>query len=157
MLDVDLPFAPSLHLRHVVLDLNGTIATDGVLNPGVSEALIALSDTLTAHVVTADTHQVAEILRPQLPCELTHLESEGPPAVAKAQLVARLGADQCVVIGNGESDAGAMKIAGLAIGILGEEGLATACLANAKVVCRSAVDALRLLSTPKRLIGTLHG
>src|ERR1019366_4893387 len=113
MLDVDLPFAPSLHLRHVVLDLNGTIATDGVLNPGVSEALIALSDMLTAHVV-------AEILRPQLPCELTHLESEGPPAVAKAQLVARLGADQCVVIGNGESDAGAMKIAGLAIGILGE-------------------------------------
>jgi soluble P-type ATPase len=123
----------------------------------VSEALIALSDTLTAHVVTADTHQVAEILRPQLPCELTHLESEDPPGVAKAQLVARLGADQCVVIGNGESDAGAMKIAGLAIGILGEEGLATACLANAKVVCRSAVDALRLLSTPKRLIGTLHG
>ena len=38
----DIPGSPPLRIRHLVLDLNGTLALDGRLLPGVAEALDAV-------------------------------------------------------------------------------------------------------------------
>lgn len=43
-------------MDHLVLDVNGTLAIDGQLLPGVVDLLSNLRDHLTIHLLTADTH-----------------------------------------------------------------------------------------------------
>ena len=45
----------TLHLIHLLLDFNGTIACDGKLITGVKEKLQLLGHDFHIHVVTADT------------------------------------------------------------------------------------------------------
>ena len=59
---LDIPGSSRMVLRHLVLDLNGTLALDGRLLPGVAEALLALKDLLAVHIVTADTFGTAASL-----------------------------------------------------------------------------------------------
>jgi soluble P-type ATPase len=47
MLTIDIPGYGMLQLEHLVLDVNGTIAHDGALIPGVAEAVETLSSELT--------------------------------------------------------------------------------------------------------------
>jgi soluble P-type ATPase len=51
----------NLELRHLVLDLNGTIAVDGQVLPDVAERLTEISAELTVHLVTADTRGQAAL------------------------------------------------------------------------------------------------
>ncbi len=157
MLELRVPHGPSLQLAHVVLDLNGTLATDGRLDPLVVDALRSLGEVLSAHVVTADTHGTARDLARSLPATVEVLPGDAPGGPAKRAVLARLGADRCVMVGNGRNDVEAMRSAALAIAVLGGEGAAADCLAAAHVVCRSGVDALRLLASPERLVATLRG
>ncbi|MBI4505698.1 MAG: hypothetical protein HY691_09200 [Chloroflexi bacterium] len=56
MVEIDVPGRGRLTLCHLVLDVNGTLACDGVLLPGVAARLATLSERLTLHLLTADTH-----------------------------------------------------------------------------------------------------
>ena len=71
-----IPGQDPLEVRHLVLDYNGTLATDGTLVPGVAERLRELAlppHSLTIHVVTADTMGTVERQLHGLPCELSIL------------------------------------------------------------------------------------
>ena len=46
MLTITIPGQDALHLEHLVLDFNGTLASDGVLLDGVAELLQRLATTL---------------------------------------------------------------------------------------------------------------
>jgi soluble P-type ATPase len=56
MLTIEIPRREPLRLRYLVLDVNGTIAEDGHLIPGVMERLRRLAEVLDVVMVTADTH-----------------------------------------------------------------------------------------------------
>jgi soluble P-type ATPase len=56
MIEIDVPGRGLLRLSHLVLDVNGTLAVDGLLIDGVPERLAALRERLTLHLLTADTH-----------------------------------------------------------------------------------------------------
>jgi len=56
MLRISIPGRRTYELGHLVLDLNGTIALDGGLLPGVEDRLKALAERLVVHLATADTH-----------------------------------------------------------------------------------------------------
>ena len=56
MLEIAFPGAETLRLEALVADFDGTLARDGRLLPGVAAACARLSESLTLHVVTADTH-----------------------------------------------------------------------------------------------------
>lgn len=49
----------TLTLATIVCDYNGTLAVDGVLLPGVKEAINKITD-IDIHVITADTFGAAE-------------------------------------------------------------------------------------------------
>ena len=51
-----IPEYKTLELDTIFLDMNGTIAVDGVIPPSVKERLIALSEQFRIYVLTADTH-----------------------------------------------------------------------------------------------------
>lgn len=56
MLKVDVPSYKALELQHLALDMNGTLALDGQLLPGVIERIECLRDTLVISLISADTH-----------------------------------------------------------------------------------------------------
>ncbi len=154
-LEIAIPGRGTIVLRHAVFDVNGTLATDGVLIEGVAERLQALKDHLEIHLLTADTHGGQ--------AEIDHLLGltaqrvrPGREREQKALYVSGLGAENVVAIGNGANDVGMLEIAAIGIAVLGTEGLNGEALRTADVVVTSIHDALDLLLKPKRLSATLR-
>jgi P-type E1-E2 ATPase len=152
---IDIPGRGILKPRHFVLDLNGTVALDGDLLPGVAERVAALGDCMTITLLTADTRGLGAVTAGELGVQL-HRLTRGREAQQKANFVRNLGAPQTVAVGNGANDALMLAAAGLGIAVLGREGLAVAALQAADVVVPHITDALDLLLTPQRLIATLR-
>jgi P-type E1-E2 ATPase len=155
MLSLQIPGFGALTLAHLVLDYNGTLAVDGVLLPGVKDALNALSASLEVHVVTADTFGRAAAGLEGINCRLDVLP-EGRQDQAKAGFVSRLGAPLTVCIGNGRNDALMLADAALGIAVILAEGASPASLTAADIVCTDILAALDLLRHPLRLTATLR-
>lgn len=155
MIEIDIPGFRHLRLAHIVSDYNGTLAADGVLLPGVKDALAALAGNVRLHVITADTFGLATGQLAGLPVELTITSAESQDE-AKLEFVARLGADSVFAIGNGRNDRKMLEAAAIGVALIQKEGAAAETLASADLVSSSVVDALGLLSNPKRLIATLR-
>jgi P-type E1-E2 ATPase len=153
LIELNIPGRGLIRLRHLVTDVNGTLAFDGVLLTGVSRALLALRDRLELHLLTADTHGRQHLIDAQLGTT-ARIITQG--AAEKAAIVRELGAEHVVAIGNGANDAPMFKEAALAIAVLGEEGLAVEALQAADVMVRRIHDALNLLLMPDRLRASLR-
>ena len=155
MITINIPGRGTLEVANLVLDLNGTIALDGQVLPGVTERLAALAAELIVHLVTADTQGQAAQSAERLGLRLVKIVP-GDEAGQKLGLVEQLGPAQTAVIGNGANDARMLAAAGLGIAVLGPEGLATTALQAAEVITGRIEDALDLLLRPQRLIATLR-
>jgi P-type E1-E2 ATPase len=156
MLELDIPGFGSLRLMHLALDVNGTLALDGTLLPGVADRLAALRSLLTVHLITADTHGRQAEIDATLGVSAVRTRRGEPEAEQKAAYIRALGAEQVVAIGNGANDVLMFRDARFAIAILGPEGLAAAALREADVVVPDVGAALDLLLQPKRLVATLR-
>jgi len=147
---IEIPGTAALHVRHVVLDFNGTLARDGVLLPRVRSRLQRLSRKLDVDVLTADTFGTARSALRGL-----HLRVETIRTGAdKRRFVAER--DGVVAIGNGRNDVAMMRAAELGIAVLGSEGASAELLRSVDVVTRDIADALDLLLDTKRLTATLR-
>ncbi len=156
MLSVEIPGFRTLHLDHLVVDFNGTLARDGLLLDGVVPRLEALSASLALHVVTGDTHGSARNQLQGLPLELVVLAPEHQ-AEAKEDHLRGLGAERTAAIGNGRNDRLMLQAAALGILVSGMEGTAIEALQMAHLFVPHIHDALDLLRFPQRLLATLRG
>lgn len=160
MIEIVVPGNRTLRLRHLVLDVNGTLAVDGRLLPGVVERLETLKSDLQIYLLTADTHGKQKEIDQQLNLTATILPPAAPADPTqqsqKAYFVSKIGADNVVAIGNGNNDALMLKLAALGIAVLGPEGLASQTLSAADLLCANINDALDLLLNPDRLRATLR-
>lgn len=152
---IDIPSQGTLQLEYLVLDLNGTVALDGEVIPGVAERLAALSSSLTIYLITADTRGRAAEISEQLGVQLLSIQA-GEEGGQKQAWVERLGSGKVAAIGNGANDREMLAAAALGIAVLGPEGLAAATLQAADVVVSRIEDALDLLLHPRRLVATLR-
>jgi P-type E1-E2 ATPase len=155
MIELSIPGRADIALHHVVLDVNGTLATDGRLIKGVKPRLIALADTIEFHLLTADTHGRQAEIDAALKLVATRVQP-GNESVQKTGFVQKLGAENVIAIGNGTNDAGMLQAAVIGIAVLGEEGLSVEAMLAADVVCPSVIDALDMLLIPQRLRATLR-
>ena len=155
MLEIVVPGSDTLRLDHLVADFNGTLATDGVLLPGVADALRNLASRLTIHVVTADTFGHAHDALEGLPVKLIILSS-GPHDIAKRRYAEQLDARRCAAIGNGRNDRLLLAAVALGIAVIQAEGTATQTLAAADIAVPDILAALGLLLHPLRLVATLR-
>jgi len=112
MLKIEIPGYPTLCLRHLVLDYNGTLACDGALIAGVRERLASLAEGLSIHVLTADTFGGAAGGLEGVECRLSVLEAEDQDR-GKLGYVQSLGPRACACIGNGRNDRLMLRAAGL--------------------------------------------
>ncbi len=156
LIELDIEGFRGLRLAHLVLDVNGTLALDGDLLPGVSERVGVLRDAVDVQLLSSDTYGRLEDVAATLEIAATRLEPGKDEAEQKADFVRALGAGEVVAVGNGVNDAAMLETASLGIAVVGPEGLAASALESADVVTVGIQDALDLLIHPQRLLATLR-
>ncbi len=152
---LEIPGRAPVSIEHLVLDLNGTLALDGRLLPGVKETIAEISKSMKVHLLTADTHGTGGAVARELGIELHRLDPDNG-AAQKGDFVRRLGAGRTAAIGNGVNDVEMLREAVLGIAVVGPEGAATKALLAADIVAESPLTALNLLLHPKRIVATLR-
>lgn len=155
MLELPIPGFKNLHLQHLVLDYNGTLACDGRPLKGVRERVEALAADLTIHILTADTFGTVQDRVAAWPCRVEVIPEERE-AEAKVKYIQGLGAEQTVAVGNGRNDRLMLKDAVLGIAVVQTEGTAQEALLAANLVAPGILEALDLLLHPQRLKATLR-
>lgn len=144
-----------MQIDHIALDLNGTLAVDGVLIPGTAYRLKALSASCQIHVLTADTFgRAADIFNP-LPVALSVIPEKNQDA-EKLSYIRRIGLERTAFIGNGANDRSALSESALGIAVIQREGAAVQAVLAADMVFYDILSALDVFLNPLRLIATLR-
>ena len=156
MIELAIPGRGIIQLEYAVFDVNGTLATDGVLIDGIADKLALLRGKLDVRLLTADTHGKQVEIDQQLRFTADRLLPGGREREQKADYVYALNVNKVAAIGNGANDVDMLKAAALGIAVIGAEGLSGEALLAADVIVNDVHAALDLLLNPKRLIATLR-
>lgn len=155
MISINIPGWGDLDVENIILDLNGTLATDGKISSEVKERIKGLSERVDIYILTSDTQGTAQEETKDLQVHLVKMEGNGSEK-GKFEFIKSLNLERTVAIGNGNNDQLILKEATLGIGVLGEEGLSVSALKNSEIIVKDISDALDLFLKPKRLIATLR-
>ena len=155
MIEITVPGRGPLRIEHLVTDVNGTLAVDGVLLDGLSKRIASLRDRVEIHMLTADTHGRQKSIDEQLNLKATRVQP-GNEAEQKAEFVRKLGAETVVSIGQGANDAEMLKAAALGICVMSHEGVAVETLISADILVPDIFAAIDLLNKPLRIIASLR-
>jgi soluble P-type ATPase len=155
MIAIDIPGWGSLAIENLVFDLNGTLAKDGKILPGVKEKINSLSAKVKIYILTADTQGTASKEIPGMNGELVKV-SERNSREVKLRFLQSLDPMKTAAIGNGNNDHLILREAFLGIAVMGEEGLSIGTMKDADVIVKNIIDALDMFLKPKRLIATLR-
>jgi soluble P-type ATPase len=119
---IDIPGWGSVDIENIVIDLDGTMATDGKIPLEVKEKIGALSHLAKIYILTANTQGSAneEILG--MKAELITVPNEDSKR-GKLDFLKTLNLEMTVAIGNGSNDQLILKEAALGIAVLGDEGV----------------------------------
>ena len=155
MIELTIPGRGKLQIKHLVTDVNGTIATDGQLLEGVLHQISDLRKILEIHMLTADTHGKQESIDRLLNLKAIRIQ-KGNEAQQKADYVRKLGKESVIAIGQGANDAAMLKEAAIGIAVISVEGLAIESLYAADLLVPDIHTALDLLTNPVRIIASLR-
>ncbi len=155
MITIDIPGWGNMKIENIVLDLNGTIATDGEIPPEVKEKIKLLSEKVKIYILTADTQGTDSDEIKDMNVGMVKMPEERSKK-GKFEFLKTLDVKRTVAIGNGNNDQLILKEAALGIGVLGEEGLSASAMKNSDIIVKNISDALDLFLKPKRLIATLR-
>lgn len=155
MIELNIPGRGNLQIEHLVMDVNGTLALDGILIQGVARRIGTLRDQLTIHLLTADTHGGQAAIDHLLNLKAVRIQP-GDEAEQKAAYVRNLGAEKVAAIGQGANDALMLQIAALSICVMSVEGLALEALQTSQLLLPDILSALDIFDKPLRLIASLR-
>lgn len=155
MIRLNVPGVGEINLEHVVFDVNGTLAVDGKLLPGISDQLQELKKHLNIHLLTADTHGKQIEIDQQLNLEAVRIQA-GNEKEQKSDFIHQLGANQTAAVGQGANDALMLEAARIGICVISAEGTALQTLLKADLVVPDIKSALEILQNPARLKASLR-
>jgi len=139
----------------LILDMNGTVSTDGALIPGVKWRIKKLKEILDIYLITADTFGSALDASADLGIELAVI-SPIDGGRDKFDFLKQKGSSESIAIGNGFNDVEMLREAGLSIVVMGNEGCSVQALNAAMIAVNDIRDALDLILCKNRLIATLR-
>jgi soluble P-type ATPase len=151
---IDIPGWGSLDVENIVIDLDGTLATDGRIPPEVKEKIGAVSALAKIYILTANAHGPAHEEISGTKAEMIKVSNEDSNQ-RKFDFLKALNLETTVAVGNGSNDQLILKEAALGIAVLGDEGLSVSAMKSADIVVKDIQSALDLFLKPKRLITTL--
>lgn len=154
-LRIDIPGWGNIDIENIVLDLNGTIATDGKIPLEVKNKIKSLSEMAKLFILTADTQETADEETVGMNVKLIKIPYEESKR-GKFEFLKTFNPEVTVAIGNGSNDEAILKEAALGIAVLGDEGISVSAMKSADIVVKDISDALDLFLKPKRLIATLR-
>jgi P-type E1-E2 ATPase len=155
MIELNIPGRDKLQIEHLVMDVNGTLAVDGILVEGVARRIGALRDRLKVHLLTADTHGGQAAIDHLLNLKAVRIQ-RGDEAEQKAAYVRKLGMERVAAIGQGANDALMLRDAALSICVMSVEGLALEAAHASQLLLPDILSALDLFDKPVRLIASLR-
>ena len=155
MVRIDIPGWGTIDIENIVLDMNGTIATDGAIPAEVKEKINVLSEKVKLFILTADIQGTADEETRDMNVELVKILGEDSKT-GKWEFLKTFDLEKTAAIGNGNNDQLILKESALGIIVLGDEGLSVSSIKNADIVVKNISDALDLFLKPKRLIATLR-
>lgn len=155
MINIDIPGWGNMEVENMVLDLNGTLATDGKIPSEVKKKINALAGQVKIYVLTADTQGTATEEIREMKVELIKIEGKDSKE-GKFNFLKSLDLEKTIAMGNGNNDQFILKEAGIGIAILGDEGISVIALKQADIMVKNISDALDLLLKQKRLMATLR-
>ncbi|HUL37776.1 MAG TPA: ATPase P [Thermodesulfobacteriota bacterium] len=171
MISIERPAQSNIEIEFVLIDFEGTLASDRQVHPKAKDKINLLSKRTKIYILVnpptplfnkggkggilaKEKKELVEEKLRKVKAEIVYLE-EGDASQRKLDLLRNLGAMRCVAIGNGVDDAPMIQEAGFGICILGKEGASSEALKNADVVFVDILDALDFLLKPLRQKATL--
>lgn len=154
-MEVEIPGWGSLDIENIVIDLNGTLATDGKVPIDVKEKINALSQGIKIYILTADTQGSADEEISGMNVQLVKIPGEESKE-KKSDFIRGLNLENTVAIGNGSNDQLMLKEAALGIAVLGDEGMSLSAMKYADILVKDILCALDLFLKKNRLIATLR-
>ena len=148
------PGQDPLEIDFILLDFEGTLASDRRVHPKAKDKINLLSRRTKIYILTKEAKELVEEALKKVKAEIIYL-IEGEASQQKLDLLRQLGATRTIVIGNGTADALMMEEAGFSICVMSKEGTSAEALKNANVVFIDILDALDFLLKPLRQKATL--
>ncbi len=155
MLSLNIPGFGQLTLQYLVSDVNGTLAVDGNLLPGVAERFARLQAQIEIYLLTANTHGRQHEIDAALGLQATII-TPGQEAKQKADFIRQLGPSRVIALGQGANDAAMLQTAALGLAVLSPEGLSLAAWQAADLIFPDVLAALDALLAPNRLRASLR-
>jgi soluble P-type ATPase len=154
MITIQRPGQELLEIDFILIDFEGTLASDRRVHPKVKERINLLSKRTKIHILAKGEKERVEEGLKKVKAEIVYL-MEGKPSQQKLDLLRQLGAARTVAIGNGMDDVLMIEEAGFGICVLGKEGACSESMKKADVVFMNILDALDFLLKPLRQKATL--
>ncbi|HUL20032.1 MAG TPA: hypothetical protein VLZ10_01165 [Thermodesulfobacteriota bacterium] len=151
---IDIPGWGSVDIENIVIDLDGTVATDGRISVEVKEKIAAVSRLAKIYILTANPQGPADEEIVGMKAELIKVSNEESKR-GKFDFLKTLDLERTAAVGNGSNDQLILKEAALGIAVLGDEGLSVSAMKSSDIVVKDIQGALDLFVKPRRLITTL--
>jgi soluble P-type ATPase len=154
MILIQRPGRNPLEIEFILLNFEGTLATDRRVHPKTKDKLNLLSKRTNIYILTRGNKEVVSDVLKKVKAEVVSFK-EAEASEKKLDFVRRLGGTRTVAIGNGFDDALMLEEAGLGICVIGKEGASGEAIEKADVVVTDILDALDFLLKPLRHQSTL--
>jgi soluble P-type ATPase len=154
MIIIERPGQEPLEIEFILIDFEGTLASDRRVHPKAKDKINLLSKRTKIYILTKGEREVVEDTLRRVKAEIVY-SMEGGTSRQKLDLLRQLGPTRTVAIGNGVDDAPMIEEAGFGICVMGKEGTSIEAMMKADVVVSNALDALDFLLKPLRQKATL--
>lgn len=154
MISIQRPGQEPLEIEFILLDFDGTLASDRRIHPKARDKINLLSKRTKIYILMKGEEESAEETLRKVNAEIVHF-IEGEASQGKLNLLRQLQAFRTVAIGNGADDASMIEEAGFGICVISKEGAAVEAMQKADLVVSNILDALDFLLKPLRQKATL--
>ncbi len=154
MIAIRRPGQEPLEIEFILIDFEGTLASDCRVHPKAKDKINLLSKRTKIYILTKGEKEVVEDPLKKIKAEIFYL-AEGESSQRKLDLLHQLGAARTIAIGNGVDDAPMIEEAVLGICVMGKEGTSAEAMNKADMVVLNILDALDFLLKPLRQKATL--
>ena len=154
MITIQRPGQKPLEIEFVLIDFEGTLASDRRVHPKAKDKINLLSKRTKIYILTKGEKEITEDVLRRVKAEVVY-SLEGETSRQKLDLLRQLGPTRTVAIGNGADDVPMIEEAGFAICVIGKEGTSIEAMMKADVVVSNVLDALDFLLKPLRQKATL--
>jgi soluble P-type ATPase len=154
MITIQRPGQEPLEINFILLDFEGTLASDRRVHPKAKDKINLLSKRAKIYILAKEEKERVEEVLKKVKAEILYL-TEGESSQKKLDLLCQLGVTGTVAIGNGVDDGPMIGEAGFGICVIGKEGASAEAVKNADALFMDILDALDFLLKPLRQRATL--